>query len=129
MNYAELLFLLVSMTYTNAMTERNVFEMLRNWLSHKHFTYRQLFWISGIIAFFLSSFANNMTTALLVGAVVMAFADTNAKSFVNLSFINIIVAANAGGSFSPFGDITTLMVWQSGRVPFIDFFSSLYPPC
>ena len=85
MNYAELLlFLLVSMTYTNAMTERNVFEVLRSWLSHKHFTYRQLFWISGIIAFFLSSFANNMT------AVVMAFADTNAKSFVNLSFINII---------------------------------------
>ena len=128
MNYAELLlFLLVSMTYTNAMTERNVFEVLRSWLSKKHFSYRQLFWISGIIAFFLSSFANNMTTALLVGAVVMAFADDNAKSFVNLSFINIIVAANAGGAFSPFGDITTLMVWQSGHVPFIEFFQLFIP--
>jgi len=81
MNYAELLlFLLVSMTYTNAMTERNVFEVLRSWLSKKHFSYRQLFWISGIIAFFLSSFANNMTTALLVGAVVMAFAEVDASS-------------------------------------------------
>ncbi|MCK9621776.1 MAG: sodium:proton antiporter NhaD [Methylobacter sp.] len=128
MNYAELLlFLLVSMTYTNAMTERNVFEVLRSWLSNKHFSYRQLFWITGIIAFFLSSFANNMTTALLVGAVVMAFADKDAKNFVNLSFINIVVAANAGGAFSPFGDITTLMVWQSGRVPFIEFFQLFIP--
>jgi len=128
MNYAELLlFLLVSMTYTNAMTERNVFEVLRSWLSKKHFSYRQLFWITGVIAFFLSSFANNMTTALLVGAVVMAFADKDAKSFVNLSFINIVVAANAGGVFSPFGDITTLMVWQSGHVPFIDFFQLFIP--
>ncbi len=128
MNYAELLlFLLVSMTYTNAMTERNVFEVLRSWLSNRLFSYRQLFWISGIIAFFLSSFANNMTTALLVGAVVMAFADKNAKSFVNLSCINIVVAANAGGAFSPFGDITTLMVWQSGHVPFIEFFQLFIP--
>lgn len=128
MNYAELLlFLLVSMTYTNAMTERNVFEVLRSWLSKRNFSYRQLFWITGIIAFFLSSFANNMTTALLVGAVVMAFADGNAKSFVNLSFINIVVAANAGGAFSPFGDITTLMVWQSGHVPFIEFFQLFIP--
>ncbi len=128
MNYAELLlFLLVSMTYTNAMTERNVFEVLRSWLSNKHFSYRQLFWITGTIAFFLSSFANNMTTALLVGAVVMAFADTNAKNFVNLSFINIVVAANAGGVFSPFGDITTLMVWQSGHVLFIEFFQLFIP--
>lgn len=128
MDYAELLlFLLVSMTYTNAMTERNVFEVLRFWLSSKHLSYRKLFWISGTIAFFLSSFANNMTTALLVGAVVMAFADINARSFVNLSFINIVIAANAGGAFSPFGDITTLMVWQSGHVPFIDFFQLFIP--
>ncbi|MDO9270281.1 MAG: sodium:proton antiporter NhaD [Methylobacter sp.] len=128
MNYAELLlFLLVSMTYTNAMTERNVFEVLRSWLSTKQFSYRQLFWITGVIAFFLSSFANNMTTALLVGAVVMAFADKDAKNFVNLSFINIVVAANAGGAFSPFGDITTLMVWQSGHVPFIEFFQLFIP--
>lgn len=128
MDYAELLlFLLVSMTYTNAMTERNVFEVLRFWLSKRHLSYRKIFWISGIIAFFLSSFANNMTTALLVGAVVMAFADQNARKFVNLSFINIVIAANAGGAFSPFGDITTLMVWQSGHVAFIEFFELFIP--
>ncbi len=128
MNYAELLlFLLVSMTYTNAMTERNVFEALRAWLSRQHFSYRKLFWITSFIAFFLSSFANNMTTALLVGAVVMAFANQDARQFVNLTFISIVVAANAGGAFSPFGDITTLMVWQSGHVQFLEFFELFIP--
>ena len=41
--------------------------------------------------------------------------------------INIVVAANAGGAFSPFGDITTLMVWQKGVIPFLGFFSIFVP--
>jgi Na+/H+ antiporter NhaD/arsenite permease-like protein len=47
--------------------------------------------------------------------------------FVTLSCINVVVASNAGGSFSPFGDITTLLVWQKGVVPFTDFFALLIP--
>jgi len=39
----------------------------------------------------------------------------------------VVVATNAGGSFSPFGDITTLLVWQKGVVPFGDFFALLIP--
>jgi Na+/H+ antiporter NhaD/arsenite permease-like protein len=38
-----------------------------------------------------------------------------------------VVAANAGGAFSPFGDVTTLMVWQAGRLPFADFFGLALP--
>ncbi len=41
--------------------------------------------------------------------------------------INVVVAANAGGAFSPFGDITTLMVWQAGKVEFFTFFSLFIP--
>lgn len=66
-----MLFLLVAMTYINAMTERNVFEALRSWLVRKQFGYRQLFIITGVITFFLSAVADNLTAALLVGAVVM----------------------------------------------------------
>jgi Na+/H+ antiporter NhaD/arsenite permease-like protein len=51
----------------------------------------------------------------------------NNRNFVTLACINVVVAANAGGSFSPFGDITTLLVWQKGVVPFADFFSLLLP--
>lgn len=126
-SYAELfLFIMVSMTYLNAMEDRGVFESLRVWLLSKNFTYRQLFWITGFQAFFISSGCNNLTTALLMGSVILAMGKDSPR-FVTLSCINVVVAANAGGSFSPFGDITTLLVWQKGVVPFTDFFSLLIP--
>ncbi|TNF35615.1 MAG: sodium:proton antiporter [Gammaproteobacteria bacterium] len=116
LEYAELmLFLMVAMTYINAMDERNVFEALRTQLVKKGFSFRQLFWITGLLAFFISPFADNLTTALLMCAVVLAVGGDNTK-FILLACINIVVAANAGGAFSPFGDITTLMVWQKGIV-------------
>ncbi|MBS3953483.1 MAG: sodium:proton antiporter NhaD [Methylomicrobium sp.] len=125
--YAELmLFLLVAMTYINAMAERNVFEALRSWMVRRQFGYRKLFWITGIITFFLSSVADNLTSALLVGAVVLAVGSDNEK-FVSVSFVNLVIAANAGGAFCPFGDITTLMVWQAGYAEFFDFFKLFIP--
>jgi len=127
LEYAELmLFLLVAMTYINAMTERKVFDALRSWLINKGFSFRQLFWITGILAFFISPVADNLTTALLMAAVVMAVGGDNQK-FVVLALINIVVAANAGGAFSPFGDITTLMVWQKGILQFEQFFELFVP--
>jgi Na+/H+ antiporter NhaD/arsenite permease-like protein len=125
--YAELfLFIMVSMTYLNAMEDRGVFERLRVWLLSKNFSFRQLFWITGFQAFFISSVCNNLTTALLMGSVIVAVGKESQR-FVTLSCINVVVAVNAGGSFSPFGDITTLLVWQKGVVPFIHFFSLLVP--
>ncbi len=127
LEYAELmLFLLAAMTYINAMEERLIFESLRSWLVRKGFTYRQLFWLTGILAFFISPVADNLTTALLMCAVVLAVGADNPR-FVSLACINIVVAANAGGAFSPFGDITTLMVWQKGIVDFFTFFLLFVP--
>ena len=127
LEYAELfLFLLVAMTYINALEERNVFEALRAWLVSRGFSLRSVFWITGVLAFFISPIADNLTTALLMGAVVMAVGGGNTK-FVALACINIVVAANAGGAFSPFGDITTLMVWQKGKVHFGQFFAIFIP--
>jgi Na+/H+ antiporter NhaD/arsenite permease-like protein len=125
--YAELfLFLLVSMTYLNAMEERGVFESLRIWLLSKGFSYRKLFWITGWLSFVLSSICNNLTTALLMGTVILAMGQAN-RRFITMACVNVVVATNAGGSFSPFGDITTLLIWQKGVVPFRDFFSLLIP--
>ncbi len=127
LEYAELfLFLLSAMTYINAMEERLVFDALRAWLIRKGFNYRQLFWITGILAFFISPVADNLTTALLMCAVLLAVG-ADSPRFVALGCINIVVAANAGGAFSPFGDITTLMVWQKGIVDFWDFFALFLP--
>lgn len=127
LEYAELfLFLLVAMTYINAMDERNVFQALRSWLVSRGFSLRSVFWVTGLLAFFISPVADNLTTALLMGAVALAVGGQERK-FVALACINIVVAANAGGAFSPFGDITTLMVWQKGIIQFSEFFAIFIP--
>jgi len=120
------LFLLSAMTYVNSMSERGIFDALRSWLVSRGFSYRQLFWITGIISFFLSPIIDNLTTALVMCAVVLAVGQKN-KRFISLACVNIVVAANAGGAFSPFGDITTLMVWQRGIVNFWTFFNLFIP--
>ena len=120
------LFLLAAMTFINTMEERGVFDVLRVWLVTRGFSLRAIFWVTGLLAFFISPIADNLTTALLMATVVMAVGGSNHK-FVALACINIVVAANAGGAFSPFGDITTLMVWQKGIVQFQDFFMLFLP--
>jgi len=120
------LFLLTAMTYVNAMTERNVFAALRGWLVARGFNFRTIFWITGVLSFFLSPLIDNLTTALVMCAVVLTIGEGQPR-FVAVACINIVVAANAGGAFSPFGDITTLMVWQRGLVDFGTFFALFVP--
>ncbi|GJL86133.1 MAG: Na+/H+ antiporter NhaD [Micavibrio sp.] len=121
-----LLFLLAAMTYISVLQERLVFETLRSKLVQSGFNLQQLFWITGILSFFLSPIADNLTTALVMGAVVISVGANNPK-FVAIACINVVCAANAGGAFSPFGDITTLMVWQAGHVDFFGFFALFVP--
>lgn len=127
LEYAELfLFLLAAMTFINAMEERGVFNVLRVWLVSRGFSLRAIFWLTGVLAFMISPIADNLTTALLMATVVMAVGKDN-KPFVVVACINVVVAANAGGAFSPFGDITTLMVWQKGIIQFGEFFALFIP--
>jgi len=127
LEFAELfLFLLAAMTYINALQERNVFDFIRYKLISKGFNFRQLFLLTGVITFFLSPIADNLTTALVMCSVLLACGKGNNK-FLAIGCINIVVAANAGGAFSPFGDITTLMVWQAGIVDFFTFFNLFIP--
>jgi Na+/H+ antiporter NhaD/arsenite permease-like protein len=69
---------------------------------------------------------DNLTAALMMGAVVITVGAGNPQ-FIVLGCINVVVAANAGGVFSPFGDITTLMVWQKGKLEFLEFFHLFLP--
>lgn len=120
------LFLLAAVTYVNTMEERQVFDVLRARLVARNLSMRTLFWVTGLLAFGLSPVLDNLTTTLVMGAVVMAIAGDDPR-FVTVACINIVVAANAGGAFSPFGDITTLMVWQSGILSFGQFFRLFLP--
>ncbi|MGH8049402.1 MAG: sodium:proton antiporter NhaD [Arenimonas sp.] len=127
LEFSELFFfLIVAMSFVAAMTERNVFEALRAELVSRNLSYRSLFWITGIVSFFLSAVLDNLTTALIMSAVILAVGAGNIR-FITLAFINLVVAANAGGAWCAFGDITTLMVWQAKKVEFFEFFSIFVP--
>ena len=125
--YAELfLFLLVSTTYVNVLDERNVFRVLCVWLARRNLSYRKLFWVLGVVTFLLSTIVNNLTTVLIVSTVVMMIGRDSPR-FISLTCLVAVVASNAGGAFSPFGDITTLMVWQDDKVDFNQFFPLFLP--
>ena len=127
LDYGELmLFLIVAITYVNTMRERRVFDALRSRLVSMDLSYRQLFWLVGGLAFVFGPIIDNLTTALVMGAVVVAVGVGNYQ-FIVLGCIIIVVAANAGGVFSPFGDITSLMVWQKGKLQFLEFFNLFLP--
>ncbi len=113
-------FLFVAMTYIESMIHMNVFDRLKYNLISKGYSYRKLFWLTGLIAFFLSPIADNLTTALILSTVLITIEKEN-KAFLVPGAINIVVAANAGGAWSPFGDITTLMAWTAGKGTFTDF--------
>lgn len=126
-DFAELfLFLMVAMTYISAIAERNVFLKINAWLVSAGMGMRTIFWTTGALAFVISPIADNLTTALLMGAVVTTVGRGNPK-FIAIACCNVVVAANAGGAFSPFGDITTLMVWQAGKVSTLEFMALLGP--
>ena len=125
--YAALfLFLMVAMTYISAIAERNVFLRINAWLVSAGYSLRTIFWTTGALAFVISPIADNLTTALLMGAVVVTVGGSNTK-FIALACCNVVVAANAGGAFSPFGDITTLMVWAAGYVHTGEFLAIFFP--
>ena len=125
--YGELfLFILSAMTFVNTMEERQVFDALRAWLVRQRLSLRSVFWVTGLLSFFLSSQLDNLTTALVMGTVAITVGRGSPK-FIALACVNVVVAANAGGAFSPFGDITSLMVWQAGRAQFWEFFRLFLP--
>lgn len=113
-------FLYVAMTFVEALIERGVFNALKGKLIAKGYSYRELFWITGILAFFISPIADNLTTALILSTVLITIEKQN-KAFLVPSAINVVVASNAGGVWSSFGDITTLMAWTAQKGEFTDF--------
>jgi Na+/H+ antiporter NhaD/arsenite permease-like protein len=127
LDYGELmLFIVVAVTYVNAMEERRLFDVLRIKVVSMGLFYRQLYWLVGGLAFVLGPVIDNLTTALVMGAVIMAVGGSK-RQFIVPACIVVVVAANAGGVFSPFGDITSLMVWQKGKLEFLEFFNLFLP--
>ncbi len=87
---------------------------------------RKLMWILAIVAFFLSSVLDNMTTTIIMVMMLRRMLNNQKERWLFACII--VLAANAGGAWSPIGDITTIMLWMKNYVSSVDLIVNLFIP-
>ncbi len=107
-----LFFLLGAMTIVELIDTHDGFVIIHRTIRTKKKT--GLLWILSLFTFFLSAVLDNLTTTIVMIAIVKKFLDTKEDLWTFAGFI--IIGANAGGAWSPIGDITTIMLWNGGQI-------------
>lgn len=103
-----IVFLLTAMTLVEVLVHYHFFDVIVHWLRHHNWTSYQLGWVIAFLTFFLSAFLDNLTTTIVMIQIARRFFPKEARLAMGAL---IVTAANAGGSFSPIGDVTTIMLW------------------
>jgi Na+/H+ antiporter NhaD/arsenite permease-like protein len=106
------IFLLAAMTLVEVLTHYRFFDYVRVTLSRRGLRDRQQFVVIGVVAFLLSPVIDNLTTTIVMITVAQRF--FSGRNLLVMA-TGIIIFANAGGAWSPIGDITTLMLWLAGK--------------
>lgn len=107
-----LFFLLGAMTIVELIDAHDGFEIITKRITTKN--KRKLLWIIGILSFFLSAVLDNLTTAIvMISLIRKLIADKKDRMLFAGA---VILAANAGGAWSPIGDVTTTMLWIGGQI-------------
>lgn len=107
-----LFFLLGAMTIVELIDAHNGFQVIQRVIRTKNML--TLLWILSLVTFFLSAVLDNLTTTIVMIAILRKFLDQKMDLWFFAGFI--IIAANAGGAWSPIGDVTTIMLWNGGQV-------------
>jgi Na+/H+ antiporter NhaD/arsenite permease-like protein len=119
-----LIFLLGAMTIVELIDIHRGFTVITNRIRTN--SVFKLLWIIGLITFFLSSLLDNLATAIIM---VTLLKKLMPKSEIRMILVGIVViAANAGGAFSPIGDVTTTLLWIGGQVSTFGIVKSLFFP-
>lgn len=119
-----LFFLLGAMTIVELIDAHQGFKIITDQISSKSAV--RLLWVISFLAFFLSAALDNLTTAIVMVSLlrkIIAHADQR-KFFAGV----VIIAANAGGAWSPIGDVTTTMLWIGGQITAINIMKGLFIP-
>ena len=119
-----LFFLMGAMTIVELMDAHGVFDLITQRI--KTNDKRKFVWIVAILTFILSSVLNNLTTAIVMVSMVRKLMKDK-KDRTMMAAI-IIIAANAGGVWSPIGDVTTTMLWIGGQVTPVNIVIKLILP-
>src|ERR1051325_1449648 len=122
---AEVLFFLMgAMTIVELIDAHDGFEVITNAITTRD--KRKLTWIIGITTFFLSAVLDNLTTTIVMLSLVKKLSDNKEDRFLLAGLI--IIAANAGGAWTPIGDVTTTMLWINGYITSWTTVSHLFLP-
>lgn len=119
-----LFFLLGAMTIVELIDAHDGFDLITQKI--KQTDKRKLLWIISFITFFLSALLDNLTTTIVVVSLLRKLVNDPKD---RLFFAGIVViAANAGGAWSPIGDVTTTMLWIEGQISTLTIISQLIIP-
>lgn len=119
-----LFFLMGAMTIVETIDVHGGFAIITNRVTAKNKT--KLLWIIGGLTFFMSAVLDNMTTAIVMIMMVRRLVANYKERWVFAGII--IISANAGGAFSPIGDITTILLWMSDNITTMHIIPSLFLP-
>lgn len=117
-------FLMAAMTIVEVVDAHNGFEVITSRIRTTRLS--SLLWLVGLVAFFLSSVLDNMTTTIVMVSLMKRLLDDHDD---RLLFAGIIViAANAGGAWTPIGDVTTTMLWIGGQITSLAIMKGMFLP-
>ncbi|MCB8748684.1 sodium:proton antiporter NhaD [Rhodoferax sp. U2-2l] len=117
-------FLMGAMTIVEVVDAHNGFEVITSRIKTTKLS--TLMWMVGFVSFFLSAILDNLTTTIVMVSLMKKLLD---KRDDRLFFAGIIViAANAGGAWTPIGDVTTTMLWIGGQITALNIMKELFIP-
>ena len=117
-------FLMGAMTIVEVVDAHNGFEVITSRIKTTRLS--TLMWLVGFVTFFLSAILDNLTTTIVMVSLMKKLLDNRDD---RLFFAGIIViAANAGGAWTPIGDVTTTMLWIGGQVTTVAIMTGLFLP-
>lgn len=122
---AEILFFLFgAMTIVEVIDQHHGFTVITNRITTTSKV--KLIWVIGIITFFMSAVLDNLTTTIVMIALLRKLISDKPTRWIFASMI--VIAANAGGAWSPIGDVTTIMLWIGGQITTVNIILKVFIP-
>ncbi len=119
-----LFFLMGAMTIVEIVDQHGGFNIITDRIKTR--SKLRLIWLLPIITFFLSAVLDNLTTAIVMVALLRKLIDRRQDRWLFAGVI--IIASNAGGAWSPIGDVTTIMLWLNGNITTVSIIKHLFLP-
>ena len=117
-----LFFLLGAMTIVETVDQHQGFNLITDKIKTTNKV--KLLWIVSILTFFMSSALDNLTTTILMVALIRKLIDDKQTRWFFASMV--VLAANAGGAWSPIGDVTTIMLWIGGQITAVNIIKMVF---